>query len=143
MCCFALVIVLVPRPHLPGLYVALLNMYSVITQRVDSALMIAVSEGRTEVVSLHTGTSSNSTLNWYLRTRTSSSADFFTERTQICQRCARTPSDRFFVVTCRYSRWWSSSRVTLNDTICCELSSEGHFRAYPCMRSVVWPRAQR
>ena len=52
MCCFALVIALAPRPHLPGLYVALLDIYAVITQRGDSAPMIAVSEGRTKDVSL-------------------------------------------------------------------------------------------
>ena len=52
MCCFALVIALAPRPHLPGLYVALLDMYDVITQGGDSALMIAASECRTKVVSL-------------------------------------------------------------------------------------------
>ena len=47
----------------------------------------------------------------YLLSRNSWSADFFAERLQICRRCARTWSDRFFLVASDYGRSWSSSTV--------------------------------
>ena len=45
------------------------------------------------------------------RYRTSSSADFFTERLQFRRRCALTSSDVFFLSASHYSRSWSSSMV--------------------------------
>ena len=45
----------------------------------------------------------------YLLTGTNSSTDFFTERLQIPRMCARTSSDRFFLVASHCGRSWSPS----------------------------------
>ena len=52
-------------------------------------------------------------------------ADFSTEHLYCRRRCDQSPSDHFSFVPRCCSRSWSSSRCTLNDTICCQLSMRG------------------
>ena len=61
----------------------------------------------------------------YLQTGISLCADFSTERFYRRRRCAQSPSDRISLVPRCCSRSWSSSRCTLNDAICCQLSMRG------------------
>ena len=52
-------------------------------------------------------------------------ADFSTKRLYRRWRCDQSPSDRFSLVPRCCSRSRSSSRCTLNDAICCQLSMRG------------------
>ena len=55
----------------------------------------------------------------------SSCANFSTERLYCQQRCDQSPSDRLSLVARCCNRSLSSSRCTLNDTVCCQLRMRG------------------
>ena len=61
----------------------------------------------------------------YLQTGISLCADFSTKRPYRRRRCDQSSSDRFSLVPLNCSRSRSSSRCTLNDAICCQLSMRG------------------